>query len=71
MRDIETVGDLIDALGNGDRNTPLRVAVQPNYPMSATLIGVVFHGSEAWLAVSDNEDYDVPRGLHASAEYGF
>ncbi|USX56421.1 hypothetical protein [Lentzea sp. HUAS12] len=39
--ELGTVGDLIAALSGYDPHTPLRIAVQPNYPMAHHLAQVV------------------------------
>lgn len=70
MQYIETVGDLIDALGS-DRSRPIRVATQPGYPMEAHFSGVAHEGGDVWLAIGEHFGYEVPRGLHEAAEQGF
>lgn len=41
MNEINTVGDLLDQLANVDRDTPLRVATQPNWPIRGSICNVV------------------------------
>lgn len=63
-----TIRELIEALEEaaadmGDDAT-VRVAVQPNYPLSARVSALTAGEDDdptLWLAVSDGEGYDAPR----------
>lgn len=63
---IDTIGELIEALEGLDPDTPIKMALQPNYPMKGSLENVCVQrdadGEEktVWLACSDNEDYGCP-----------
>ena len=64
---IDTVQDLLDAVEDLDPSTPIRLAMQPNYPMTGSLKNVCVERDEddspktVWLACSDHEDYGCPR----------
>lgn len=50
------VSELMDALRSVDGDTDIRVAVQPSYPMEASLVGVVLPDA----ALDDDDECDVP-----------
>lgn len=52
---VQTVGDLIDLLQTKDRNAPLRAAVQPSYPMAASVVGLANSEPEVSYDDDDNE----------------
>lgn len=62
-----TVGELKEALECLDDDVQINVALQPTYPMKGSLLNVcIEHKNDdeeqvCWLAVSDNQDYGVPR----------
>lgn len=72
---IKTVQDLIDALEGLDPNAPIRLAMQPNYPMIGSLRNVcIEHGEDdsvktVWLACSGHEDYGCPRNAWDEGEF--
>ena len=64
---IDTVQDLLDALEDLDPSTPIKLAMQPSYPMVGSLLNVCVERGEddsaetVWLACSGHEDYGCPR----------
>ena len=67
MNRIRTVQDLIEALEGLDPDTPVRLAMQPNYPMNGHIENVCIQRNEAgertvWLACSGHEGYGCPQG---------
>ena len=69
-----TVQDLLDALEDIDPGTPIRLALQPSYPMTGSLRNVCIERGEddsvktVWLACSGNEDYGCPREAWRDSE---
>lgn len=72
---IGTVQDLLDALEGLDPSTPIRLAMQPNYPMTGSLRNVCIERGEedsaktVWLACSGHEDYGCPREAWSESEF--
>lgn len=72
---IDTVQDLLDALEDFDPSTPVRLAMQPNYPMTGSLRNVCVERGEddsakaVWLACSGHEDYGCPREAWDECEF--
>lgn len=64
-----TVGQLKEHLEQFDDDTPIRLALQPNYPMLGSIQNICNWinsersktGEVCLIACSDNEDYDCPR----------
>lgn len=59
-----TVGQLKEHLEQFDDDTPIRLALQPNYPMLGSIQNVANWQKDkpvCLIACSDNEDYDCPR----------
>ena len=71
-----TVGELIEQLSEFDDDTPIRLALQPNYPMLGSIENVcnwINHnrsetGEVCLIACSDNEDYGCPRNAWSQKE---
>ena len=63
-----TVGDLISRLEDFDEDTPIKLALQPNYPMLGSIINVCTWenksksktGEVCLIACSGNESYGCP-----------
>lgn len=70
MDSVDTVGALIAALADYDPDTPIRLAIQPHWPLEYTLGGVALTPDDAegtgpeptgepvvWIAVGRQVDY--------------
>jgi hypothetical protein len=53
--EIETVGDLMEALSEFDEEMPLAVAQQPSWPLAAVPVAVAEWAGRVWLATREAE----------------
>ena len=62
-----TVGELKEYLEDIDDDMPIKLALQPHYPMVGSLLNVCRELDDegeckkVWFACSDNQDYGCPR----------
>ena len=65
VMEIETVGDLLDALSEFDAAMPLAVANQPSWPLTAVPVAVTEWAGRVWLATREAQ---VGGSLYAPGE---
>lgn len=53
--EIETVGDLLEALSEFDEDMPLAVAQQPSWPLAAVPAAVAEWAGRVWLATRETD----------------
>jgi len=64
-----TVGELIEALSEVPDDTPVKLGLQPRYPMVGRIMNICEQRNDdgdttaVWIACSDNEDYGCPEGV--------
>ena len=69
-----TVGELKDYLEYIDDDTPIKLAMQPNYPMVGSLLNVCHEMDKddncvkVWFACSGHQDYGCPREAWEESE---
>lgn len=64
-----TASELISLLEDVDPDTPIKLALQPNYPMCGSIKNVCIEWKDShcdepkvlWIACSGNESYGCPR----------
>ena len=69
-----TVGELKEYLDDIDDDTPIKLALQPNYPMIGSLLNVCRQNNaegdceNVWFACSGNQDYGCPHEVWEDSE---